>query len=543
MNKTCVRETDPLSYLHSQIVCCDDTTVPYKDYQLIVQELYRLRLKNRVTEKDTKVSTKNKIALKYVNLQDEFNNLKEENEYLKNTLKNLTSNIERETLKYEQLMISHETMGKMYTNIKKEKEIIENEQTKLVQEKEYVESVLLKKTKEFADLMDNLNSEVNQLKEEKTVFEVEKLKWNQMKSEQIKKEKRKNSKTDKKTAKRRVTEPMDFGKSVSFSFNEDFIDIDQKLSERKVVLDRADCFKVHDTVDRKNKYAITAMTMNEQHRYIATAGLDEKIIVSDNLSYFKEICTFYTKGVVTNSLCFVENSGLLCAGTSNKDIDIYSLKKSKRILKFNGHADCVNVVDQLGDLKVVSGSQDRTAKLWDLKKTGLISSFIFPSSVLSLQTSRSSIVTGHFDGRLRVSSVNTKKTIFDLEMFAGGEIRFMKIFPNDTILLAGRDRQFKIFDLRRMEPSKSFSLEEENIVDQKRVSFGVDINFTKFLAGTFNGDLKVFNISGKFPELITKVKLNDENEALPFTLYSEFMDKAYVADYSGYVNVVDLRFD
>ena len=107
--------------------------------------------------------------------------------------------------------------------------------------------------------------------------------------------------------------------------------------------------------------------------------------------------------------------------------------------------------------------------------------------------------------------------------------------------MAGRNRAFSIFDIRRMEIAKTFSLDDENIVDLKRVSFGVDVNYSKLLCGTSSGEIKVYDISERQPTKKCEVRLDEKHTAMPFTLFSEFMDSAYVADFNGFVHVVDLK--
>ena len=52
------------------------------------------------------------------------------------------------------------------------------------------------------------------------------------------------------------------------------------------------------------------------------------------------------------------------------------------------------------------------------------------------------------------------------------------------------NRYFKIFDLRMMQVSREFSLGEDNIFDNKRLSFGIDSGASKLFAGTTDGYLK-----------------------------------------------------
>ena len=54
---------------------------------------------------------------------------------------------------------------------------------------------------------------------------------------------------------------------------------------------------------------------------------------------------------------------------------------------------------------------------------------MFGSGVLSMQCNNYTIYSGHYDGKLRISSLKTKKTENTLNLFKDGQIQFMKYFP------------------------------------------------------------------------------------------------------------------
>lgn len=515
-------------------------SIPYKDYQLIVNEIYRLRMKKRSSNTETDGPSVNTIATRYILLQGEFKKLEDERTYYKQTSTNLMAALEKESKKNEGLQRDYEKLDQLYKAAKSEKLEMENNQLKIIQERDYAESVLLRKNVEFAEYQDELNKEMQSLKGEKIHFEIEKKKLNNQKLE-LKKLLRNIDTKDVKFTRKNTDISASHKSTMGFEVGDEFLEIGDDLLETKVNFVKSNSHKLHDTNEKTKIYGITAMQMDMHCKYIATAGSDEKIIISDVMKGFKEAGCFYTQGTVSNYLSFVENSGLLCSGTQAKDVEIYSLKKMKLAHRFKSHTDAVNVVEPFDDFRVVSGSQDRTIKIWDLKKNSLAASFIFPSAVLSLQTSSQSIVSGHFDGKMRISSLSTKKTIFEQDIFKDGEIKFMKILPNDVILLAGKNRHFKIFDLRRMDVIKSFNLDDQNIVDLKRVSYGIDVNYSKLLAGTHSGEFKMFDISDNIPEKKCDIKLSENGASMPFTLFSEFLDTGYVADFDGYVHVVDLK--
>ncbi len=98
---------------------------------------------------------------------------------------------------------------------------------------------------------------------------------------------------------------------------------------------------------------------------LATAGMDQKIKVVDISKNFKEIWSLNSKDM-TNYLTFIEKYGYICGGTESNDINIYSLKSEKLVTKFKNHSDSVNLVKSSEDNTLISASQDRTIKLWDL---------------------------------------------------------------------------------------------------------------------------------------------------------------------------------
>lgn len=97
----------------------------------------------------------------------------------------------------------------------------------------------------------------------------------------------------------------------------------------------------------------------------------------------------------------------LLTGSSDKSVQVYEVEGGKELHKFVEHGMKVNCVGWLGGSDtVVSGSEDKSIRVWSLEKLESVGSISCGKAVRCLVTKPSDqlIYSGHSDGSVRVYS-------------------------------------------------------------------------------------------------------------------------------------------
>ncbi|CAD6992666.1 unnamed protein product [Ceratitis capitata] len=112
-------------------------------------------------------------------------------------------------------------------------------------------------------------------------------------------------------------------------------------------------------------------------------------------------------------------------------------------------------------IKVVTGSHDRTLKVWDLRSIACIETKFAGSSCNDLVTTDSlgsTIISGHYDKKLRFWDIRTEKQADDILMPA--KITSIDMTKDGYYLICSiRDDTIKLIDLRKNQIISSFSHE------------------------------------------------------------------------------------
>jgi len=149
----------------------------------------------------------------------------------------------------------------------------------------------------------------------------------------------------------------------------------------------------------------------------------------------------------------------IISGSSDKTIKIWDLSTFKLVETLEGHTEYVtsvaviSSVEKTADLPkkyIISGSADKTIKIWDLSTFKLVETLEgHTSDVASLTVSSKYIISGSFDKTIKIWDLSTFKLVETLE---GHTDNVNCVAVSDKYIISGSaDTTIKIWDLSTFE--------------------------------------------------------------------------------------------
>uniref|UniRef100_A0A3B3SPV3 ATG16 autophagy related 16-like 1 (S. cerevisiae) n=1 Tax=Paramormyrops kingsleyae TaxID=1676925 RepID=A0A3B3SPV3_9TELE len=203
---------------------------------------------------------------------------------------------------------------------------------------------------------------------------------------------------------------------------------------------------------------VNAVRFSPGSRLLATGGMDRRVKLWEVISGRCEL-----KGALTGS-----NAGITCiefdsAGSfllaSSNDfasriwtVDDYRLRHT-----LTGHSGKVlSARFLLDNARIVSGSYDRTLKLWDLRSKVCMKTVFAGSSCNDIVCTEQCVMSGHFDKKVRFWDIRSESIVRELELM--GRVTSLDLNHDRTELLTcSRDDLVKIIDLRCNAVRQTFS--------------------------------------------------------------------------------------
>ncbi|XP_074657693.1 autophagy-related protein 16-1-like [Tubulanus polymorphus] len=240
-------------------------------------------------------------------------------------------------------------------------------------------------------------------------------------------------------------------------------------------------------------------------RYFATGGADRKLklweVNSGKIS---------SKGILSGSnaavMCleFDPDENLVLGASNDFASRVWTISDQRLRHTLTGHSGKVLAARFLDcATKVVSGSHDRTLKIWDLHSRACTKTIFAGSSCNDLVTADggTTIISGHFDKRIRFWDTRSEHSTNEISL--QGRVTSLDLSPDKQYLLScSRDETIKLIDLRMNQTSGTLSADGFHVgCDWTRAAFSPDGEYV--VCGSSDGSVFIWNArSGKIEKVL-----------------------------------------
>ncbi|XP_069566521.1 autophagy-related protein 16-1 isoform X1 [Brachyistius frenatus] len=269
---------------------------------------------------------------------------------------------------------------------------------------------------------------------------------------------------------------------------------------------------------------VNAVRFSPGSRLLATGGMDRRVKLWEVVAGRCE-----PKGALTGSNAGItsiefDSAGSYLLAASNDfasriwTVDDYRLRHT-----LTGHSGKVlSARFLLDNARIVSGSYDRTLKLWDLRSKVCMKTVFAGSSCNDIVCTEQCVMSGHFDKKVRFWDIRAESIVRELELM--GRVTSLDLNHDRTELLTcSRDDLVKIIDLRSNAVRQTFSAQGFKCgADWTRVTYSPDGSYVA--GGSADGALYIWNVmTGKLERTLDR----NHNSAINSVSWSP--SGAYVA--------------
>ena len=181
--------------------------------------------------------------------------------------------------------------------------------------------------------------------------------------------------------------------------------------------------------DNGHSDTVVSLVFLDDGRLLASASLDKSVIVWDLEDNFRLKYKFNEHVLYVNVLVAIDDMSFLASGSGDATVNVYDISiigDGKLKYSLNQHTDQIEALTYVGDGLLVSGSYDRTIKIWDLKNGGILK-FTIDASI------NNGGIGGHTNWVTVLSSLNSEKKMTKTRSFASGSLdNTIKIWSIDV---------------------------------------------------------------------------------------------------------------
>jgi len=185
---------------------------------------------------------------------------------------------------------------------------------------------------------------------------------------------------------------------------------------------------------------------------LASAGFDKMIFLWDvyNDCYNHTVLKGHKNAIL--ELNWSTDNTRIYTASADKTIAIWDVEGCKRLKKINGHKSIVNSCHpaRRGPDLVVSGSDDNTTKIWDLRQKGYVHNFEnkYQVTAVSFNDTAEKVFSAGLDNQIKVWDLRKKEVEYPL--FGHTDtITGLSLSPDGSYLLSNSmDQTIRCWDVR-----------------------------------------------------------------------------------------------
>ncbi|XP_024132664.1 autophagy-related protein 16-1 [Oryzias melastigma] len=250
---------------------------------------------------------------------------------------------------------------------------------------------------------------------------------------------------------------------------------------------------------------VNAVRFSPGSRLLATGGMDRRVKLWEVIAGRCE-----AKGSLTGSnagitsIEFDSAGSYLLAASNDFASRIWTVEDFRLRHTLTGHSGKVlSARFLLDNARIVSGSYDRTLKLWDLRSKVCMKTVFAGSSCNDIVCTEQCVMSGHFDKKVRFWDIRAESIVREMELL--GRVTSLDLNHDRTELLTcSRDDLLKIIDLRSNAVRQTLSAQGFKCgADWTRVTFSPDGSYV--IGGSADGALYIWNVlTGKVDRVLDR---------------------------------------
>ncbi|KAJ3646375.1 hypothetical protein Zmor_023965 [Zophobas morio] len=203
---------------------------------------------------------------------------------------------------------------------------------------------------------------------------------------------------------------------------------------------------------------IFSVEFHPEGQYLASSGFDRRIFIwsvygeCENLS----VMSGHTGAIM--ELHFTPDGSNIFTASTDHTLGLWDLPTGQRIKKYKGHTTFVNSVQgaRRGPQLMVSGSDDTTVKLWDIRKKQAITTFNSNYQVVAVEFNDTAeqIFSAGIDNDIKVWDIRNHEIIYTLKGHTD-TVTGLSLSPDGSYLLSNSmDNSLRIWDVRPYAPQE-----------------------------------------------------------------------------------------